>query len=231
MRKALLLLLALVGCSSDSTKTVDAAPPVDTAATAPLALDCNTYCTHLAADCTGTNAQISMANCMGTCAAFPLGTQADQSGNTLGCRNYHLQNIEVRNMPATLHCPHTGPVGGLIADPSMATVCGTSACDDWCAMQTKVCGTDAAPVTVAGTVITNRYTDLAACKAACTGFTKTPEANTTVQSGNNFACRIYHLTNAAAQTTAANVNAHCGHTLVSKTTAPDNSAIVGPCFQ
>lgn len=209
MRKALLLLLALVGCSSDSSKTVDAAPP-DMAAPALLALDCATYCTHLAADCTGTNAQISMANCMGTCAAFPLGTQADMGGqNTLGCRNYHLQNIEVRNMPAATHCPHTGPVGGLIASATAATVCGTSACDDFCAMEAKVCGTDAAPVTG----VTNRYTDLAACKTACNGFTKTPEASPTVQSGNNFACRIYHLTNAAAQTTAANVDMHCGHTL------------------
>ena len=207
MRKALLL-LALLGCSDDnkSSPPVDAAPPIDTA-TAPLALDCNTYCTRLAADCTGTNAQLSMANCMGACAAFPPGTQADQSGNTLGCRNYHLQNIEVRNMSATVHCPHTGPVGGLI-DPAATTVCGTSACDDFCAMEAKVCGTDASPV--AG--VTNRYATTAACMTACAGFTKTPEASPNVQSGNNFACRIYHLTNAAAGA-APGTNAHCGHTL------------------
>lgn len=212
MRKALLLLLVLVGCSSDSnnTPTPDAAPQADapTSSTTPLALDCTTYCTHLAADCTGANAQLSMTNCMGTCAAFPPGTQADMSGNTLGCRNYHLQNIEVRNMSAAVHCPHTGPVGGLIADPTAATVCGTSACDDFCAMEAKVCGTDANPV--AG--VTNRYATTAACMTACAGFAKTPEASPNVVSGDNFACRIYHLTNAAAGA-APGADAHCGHTL------------------
>lgn len=223
MRTLLLLSLVLAGCSDNSNNK----PPVDAAVTpdaaALLTLDCATYCTHLQADCTGANAQISMANCMGTCAAFPPGTQADTSGNTLGCRNYHLQNIEVRGMSAATHCPHAGPIGSLAADAT--AVCGTSACDDFCAMQTKVCGTDAAPVTG----VTNRYTDLAACKTACMGFTKTPEASPTVTSGNTFACRVYHLTNAAAAT-GTGINTHCGHTLVSVAN-PSNQTTVGPCFQ
>jgi len=211
MRTLLVLSLVLAGCSdSNNNTTVDAPPPaIDApAATPPLALDCNTYCTHLAADCMTTNTQIAAANCMGTCAAFPPGTQADTSGNTLGCRNYHLQNIEVRGMSATTHCPHAGPVGGLIA-PGSTEVCGTSPCADFCAMEAKVCGTDAAQV--AG--VTNRYTDVNACMTACGTFAMTPEASPTVTSGNTFACRIYHLTNAAAQTTAAATNTHCGHTL------------------
>jgi hypothetical protein len=209
MRTLLILSLVLFGCSDDKTNNnppIDAAAPMPDAA-ALLTLDCATYCTHLAADCTGANAQISAANCMGTCAAFPPGAATDTSGNTLGCRNYHLQNIEVRQMSAATHCPHAGPIGSLAADAT--AVCGTSACADFCAMEAKVCGTDAAQV--AG--VTNRYTDVNACLTACAGFAKTPEASPTVQSGNNFACRIYHLTNAAAQTTAAGVNTHCGHTL------------------
>ena len=213
MRTLLLLSLVLVGCSDDKTNNtpVDAAPPTPDAP-ALLALDCTTYCTHLAADCKDTNAQISMANCMGTCAAFPPGAATDTSGNTLGCRNYHLQNIEVRQMAAATHCPHAGPVGSLIATGSTA-VCGASACADFCAMEAKVCGTDAAQV--AG--VTNRYTDVNACMTACGGFATTPEASPSVTSGNSFACRIYHLTNAAASTTAANVNLHCGHTLATAT--------------
>lgn len=208
MRTLLLLSLVLTGCSDSNNNNTPADAAIDTpAATPPLALDCATYCTHLAADCTAGNAQLTAANCMGTCAAFPPGTQADTSGNTLGCRNYHLQNIEVRNMSAVTHCPHTGPVGGLIATPS-STVCGTSACDDFCAMEAKVCGTNAAPV--AG--ITNRYADTNACMTACAGFTTTPEASPTAISGNTFACRIYHLTNAAAGA-APDANTHCGHTL------------------
>ncbi len=207
--RTLLLSLLLIGCSSSNNNTPDAAVTPDAPTTAPLALDCNTYCTHLAADCTGANAQITMANCMGTCAAFPLGTQADMGGqNTLGCRNYHLQNIEVRNMSAATHCPHAGPVGSLIAAGSTA-VCGSSACADFCAMEAKVCGTNAAPVTG----VTNRYADTATCMTACAGFATTPEASPTAPAGNTFACRIYHLTNAAAGATPDVTNTHCGHTL------------------
>lgn len=228
MRHLLLLSLALAACGDSNNKTVDAATadaPIDTPAL--LALDCTTYCTRLAADCTDANAQIIMANCMGTCAAFPPGAATDTSGNTLGCRNYHLQNIEVRNMSAATHCPHAGPVGGLIGGAT--AVCGASPCDDFCAEQTKVCGTDANPVTLESMVITHRYPDLAACTAACATFTKTPEASPTVTSGNNFACRIYHLTNAAAQTTFKGAQAHCGHTL--DDAHFNDATIVGPCFQ
>ena len=227
MRHLLLLSLALAACGDSNNKTVDAAPAdmaIDTPAL--LALDCATYCTHLQADCTTTNAQISMANCMGTCMAFPPGAATDTSGNTLGCRNYHLQNIEVRGMSAATHCPHAGPVGGPIAGAT--AVCGTSPCDDFCAAQTKVCGTDAAPAMVGGMTITNRYPTLAACTTACAAFTKTPEASPSVTMGNTFACRIYHLTNAAAQTAFTGANAHCGHTLDSTNFM---QTIVGPCFQ
>src|SRR5882672_11235806 len=101
MRTLLILSLVLVGCSDDKTNNTPADAAATPDAAALLTLDCATYCTHLAADCTGTNAQISMANCMGTCATIPPGAATDTSGNTLGCRNYHLQNIEVRAMPAT----------------------------------------------------------------------------------------------------------------------------------
>jgi hypothetical protein len=80
-------------------------------------------------------------------------------------------------------------------------------------MHAAVCGTDAAPVTG----VTHRFTDVNACKTACAGFAPTPEVSATVTTGNNFACRIYHLTNAAAQTAAAMVDTHCGHTLATAT--------------
>ena len=115
-------------------------------------------------------------------------------------------------MSAATHCPHAGPVGSLIAAGSTA-VCGASACADFCAMEAKVCGTDAAPVTG----VTHRYTDMNACMTACGGFTTTPEASPTVTSGNTLACRIYHLTNAAAGATAAVTDTHCGHTLATAT--------------
>ena len=96
-----LAILAVASCGFPSLprlEPVDAASPTPDA-TVPLALDCDTYCKQLATDCAGVNAQITTANCMGTCMLFPPGTQADTSGHTLGCRNYHLQNIEVRQGP------------------------------------------------------------------------------------------------------------------------------------
>src|SRR5262249_54564148 len=142
MRTTLLLILALVACGGGKTAAVDAAPgPAPDAPPAPLALDCTIYCTRLQADCSGDNAQIKMENCMGVCLEYTRGTQADMMGNTLGCRNYPLQNIEVRGMSAATHCPHTGLIGGLAAGTT--SVCGVSPCDDFCDMQTKVCGTAA----------------------------------------------------------------------------------------
>jgi len=80
-------------------------------------------------------------------------------------------------------------------------------------MEVRICGTDAAPVTG----ITNRYTDMNACMTACAGFAKTPEYSTATTTGNTLACRVYHLTNAAAQTVGTMANNHCGHTLATAT--------------
>jgi hypothetical protein len=81
-------------------------------------------------------------------------------------------------------------------------------------MEATVCGTDAAQVTG----VSNRYADTAACMTACTGFTKTPEYSPTAATGNTFACRFYHLTNAAQQVPGSTAhNNHCGHTLATAT--------------
>ena len=51
---------------------------------------CATYCADIMANCTGTNQQyINLASCTRSCPGFPVGTSADTSGNTLGCRAYH----------------------------------------------------------------------------------------------------------------------------------------------
>lgn len=202
MRKVLLM-IALVGCGGDDGNTTDASPdgrPV-------LTLDCPTYCSTITANCTGTNVQYGdAAHCTGTCAAFTPGAAATEtSGNTLGCRIYHAQNAMVSGDAAT-HCPHAGPTGGKV---DSAGVCGDP-CTDFCALEAKICGTNAAPVTG----ITNRYADTAACMSACTGFDKTVQYSPTVAAGNTFACRVYHLTNAASLSAMpAMANTHCGHTL------------------
>ena len=204
MRKVLLM-IALVGCGGDSNSP-DAAPMPDGRPV--LALDCATYCTTIATNCTAANTQYADANhCMATCAKFTPGTQADTGGqNTLGCRIYHAQNAMVTGMP-DVHCPHAGPAGAAI---SMATpqpaVCG-DACTSFCTLEISICGSIDAPITGAPA----QYQNLAACQTACGNFNKSKPlvAGATNSSGDSLACRLYHTTNAAI---TGNATLHCPHT-------------------
>jgi len=200
-------MIALVACGGDDGNTTDAAPMTDGRPV--LALDCNTYCTTIQANCTAANAQYQdMNECLGTCTGFPPGAAStEMSGNTLGCRIYHAQNAMISGDAAT-HCPHAGPAGGKV---DSAGVCGDP-CVGFCALEAKLCGTNAAPVTG----VTNRYADTAACMTACAAFDKTVQYSPTAPNGNTFACRVNHLTNAGLYTQMAmpaTVNTHCGHTL------------------
>ena len=203
-------MLALVACGGDDGNSSDASTTVD--GRPELALNCQTYCDTISAACTGANAMYAdAAHCTGTCNQFTPGANASETmGNTLGCRIYHAQNAMLMANAAATHCPHAGPVGAAV--DATAGVCGSDPCTDFCTLDTKVCGTDAMPVTG----VTNHYTDMAACMTACAGFAKTTPYNSTAPNGNTLACRINHLTNAAANATAATVaawNTHCGHTL------------------
>jgi hypothetical protein len=215
-------MIALAACGGDDNQTIDAAPPppppIDAPAPPPpLALDCATYCGAIATACpAGANQQYNptLMNCMATCSLFPVGTQADTSGNTLGCRNYHVQNITVRNMATDVHCPHAGPGGAAVN--ATAPVCG-DVCANFCKLEVATCGTKDAPK--AGLTIGGNcggadpsacvYQNEADCVAKCGAFTKTPAYSSATTSGNTFACRLYHITNAAVTGAAA---LHCQHT-------------------
>jgi hypothetical protein len=207
MRKVLLM-IALVACGGDDGDTNDAGPGSDGGRPV-LTLDCPTYCTTIMANCTGANAQYQdMNECLGTCSGFPPGAAATEtSGNTLGCRIYHAQNAMVLN-DAVTHCPHAGPPGGKVDSTG---TCGDP-CVSFCALEEKICGTDAAPVTG----VTNRYTSTAACMTACAGFNKTVQYSPTAPNGDTFACRVNHVTNAGTykqMNDPGMQNTHCGHTL------------------
>jgi hypothetical protein len=212
MRTTLVLMLALVACGGDDKETPDAAtPPPPDAARPVLPLTAQAYCDTIQATCTGTVQQYPNATqCLATAAAFTMGASStEMTGDTLGCRIYHAQNAMI-TMDTATHCPHAGPIGAKV--DAATGQCGATPCDDFCALDTKLCGTDAAPVTG----VTNRYTTLQACKDACALFNKTPQFSTAVTSGSSFACRVFHLTNVALYTSmnmANLVNTHCGHTL------------------
>src|SRR5688572_10176169 len=94
--------LALLACGDDGGSTPIDAPTGGTPS-------CSTYCTTIATNCSGANLQYGMAtDCTNTCGHFPVGTAADTSGNTLGCRSYHA--MMAAGDPG-LHCKHAGPGG------------------------------------------------------------------------------------------------------------------------
>jgi len=118
--------IGLVGCGDSGTNpdggSTDSGVPTDGGGGVDLGggggNDCTTYCSQLAANCTGDNAQYNdTTECMAYCAAagWPAGTGGAMSGNTLACRVYH--SGAPATMDPVLHCPHAGPTG--------SGVCGT----------------------------------------------------------------------------------------------------------
>lgn len=194
-----LSLAALIGCGDEATGndggvTADTGVAADSGVTADsgvAAVSCDDYCTKVMANCTGNLAQYSSLDaCKKSCAAFPVGTAADTSGNTQGCRQYHAGAAMAA---PTVHCVHAGPSGG--------GACGTP-CEGFCSIQDAAC----TGALAAG------YGTGAACNTACTAAfaTNIGTYSATVTGGNSLACRLYHLTVAASS--AANATIHCPHT-------------------
>lgn len=144
------------------------------------------YCTDIMANCTADNTQyVDMKSCIGAAAAYPPGTDADMSGNTLGCRTYH--SGAAKGDPGT-HCPHAGPSGD--------GACGMT-CDGFCDIAVATCKTE--------------WPDKAACMTDCAGLKKAGMSyNTSFTSGDTIECRLYHLSVAATDAPLAAV--HCPHT-------------------
>lgn len=206
MRTLTLLATMLLGssCGGDGDGSPDAG-------STQLSLDCPTYCSEIAKTCTGDNAQYQDdTHCMAMCAKFTPGAKTDIAGNTLGCRNYHIQNITVLGQSPSLHCDHAGPLGGQI-NPAVAERCGDP-CTDFCALDIATCG-------VAGTDATGQYASVDGCIALCRGdrtaanpgyaLTHLYTYGAAPPAGDSLACRMYHLTNAAQPGLAAT---HCPYT-------------------
>ncbi len=186
------------GTAIDAPATVDAPTGgdgggPDAPAAAPT---CSDYCTASAASCTAANLMYaSTGECMATCMRFTAGTVGQTSGNTLGCRLYHAGAAAGSVANANTHCRHGGPGGD--------TLCGTN-CEGFCTIVLGSC--TAGNLQYGGSMST--------CMTACAGYATTPiyVANAT---GNNFACRLYHATAAAALP-----GTHCPHTGVTSAACP-----------
>lgn len=190
MRNLLFAIVMLAACGDDKGKAdIDAPVAADAAIDAPVMIDappgtpsCAAYCTAIMANCTaGVQQYANATDCMNSCMNFPVGTGADTTTNTLGCRQYHAGLAQAA--PNT-HCVHAGPAGD--------GACG-ALCEGFCSIALARCPTQAPNANQ--------------CANACAGYatTGTPY-NQSIQSGNTRECRLYHVT---AASTSPNV--HCPH--------------------
>lgn len=99
----------MTACGSDEDKTTgDSGGTTDTTdTTAACFTTCADFCTAAIATCEGTYADET--TCLDACAAWPCGTEGDQGGNSLACRDTHLGLAET---DPTTHCPHAAADGG-----------------------------------------------------------------------------------------------------------------------
>jgi hypothetical protein len=153
-------------------------------------LTCDTYCDTIGTACTGPQLQYaSRAACMALCPTFPVGTLADTSGNTLGCR---LNVATTIAGDGEASCTAAGPGG---AGPGSMANCGTD-CESFCASAVQVCPKD--------------FTSEAACRLLCAPIPECPPYTVVpgapLPDANTIQCRLYHLTSAALDPAT-----HCPH--------------------
>ena len=109
----------------------------------------------------------------------------------------------------------TGGTGGGAAGTGGGGGAPSADCSAFCTLEESLCK-------FTGDIAA--YASSAACLSACAGFAPGDASN----SGDTFACRKYHLDNAAANNGAGKTT-HCPHTgLVSKNNITDATA-TGPC--
>lgn len=156
---------------------------------------CPEYCKIQLAACDGELKQYETeAQCLGACAAFAPGNNADQTDNTVGCRRYHAFSATLA--PAQ-HCSHSGPTGdGHCGDTSKVTTGHTGNCDSYCTLLAEACPTEFA----------SEMVDAEQCMAQCVQLpeaapdSKYSLANAAKSTG--LSCRVLHTVRAFADETA-----------------------------
>lgn len=146
---------------------------------------CVQYCAAAMANCTGENRLYpKIEYCLPVCDAMPAGMRGDRSGNTVGCRLLHAQAAGLGE--TALNCNAAGPGGD--------GICGEN-CESWCALDRKLCP--------------DVYATDQDCADACATFPVLGNYNDSIQSGNSFECRLYHVTAVAGLN---DPDTHCPHT-------------------
>jgi hypothetical protein len=174
-----------------------------------VTLDCASYCTQIAKNCSGDLAQFggpdATNSCKNTCASFPPGSLMDMDKNTLGCRIYH-SGTPIMGAGAATHCGHAGLIGGDLDPAAGAAQCGDGV-EAFCKLAVATCK-DANKVWDTEALC---VADAAKFAKSATGFSATKDV-----AGDTFSCRAYHLTVAAATVDLAKT--HCPHIAAVSTT-------------
>lgn len=172
--------------AADDDGTSDG-PGQDTGDTGtPAELDCASYCAQYTSACDDYNAYANEQDCMDHCAQWPVGTEADTAGDTLGCRLYHA--TVAGTAEPDVHCPHAAPNGGGVCAEADAP-----ACADYCDAYFDNCTDDL-----------NAYVDMDDCLAQCEPWYQGTAADS---AGNTVGCRTYH----AGAPAAGDPELHCPH--------------------
>lgn len=150
-----------------------------------VGVSCDSYCTDISSQCTGTKSQYATAAaCTNMCATFAAGTIDDQSTNTLGCRQSLL---ETGMTVGEVDCQASGLTG--------TASCG-SKCEVYCASLEALC-------------IEEFSTFQGNCLTECA---KIPDCGDYVadatRDDDSIQCRLFHLTSAAVAP-----ETHCPHSI------------------
>jgi len=210
--------------------------------------DCAQFCSDYNVTCMGlalaNDIYATMQACMNECMMFPMDNNcldgdvsnptACGSGNSYGCRRYHLNVANMSTANAGTHCPHTTPLSSPTAlintDPNAVngTVCNTTVMgqmqngllSDFCnqVVNPRVCGSYLNGLTestcvefyehLVGTTDVSNYAD-------GTGSSPPRQFPLAAVNGNTLACRRYHVQVARDSGDTAT---HCPHALMGGTT-------------
>jgi len=164
------------------------------------------YCSTLEYNCgngTSANAQFAMGQqCLATAAGYlddaTDDARNDNTGNNLGCREYHSQAAR----SSTVHCEHAGPSGG--------GYCGNRR-DAWGAILNAAPCHDPTVQMFVG-LVGNATTDVVVPTGVSTATPYVPYSTSFDTLKNTQICRIYHL---GVASTAGAALFHCAHGTVS----------------
>lgn len=171
-----------------------------------VTVNCFGFCTDAINTCADQTSPpyASFSECKDFCSTFTSGDltpgqQTETSGDTLGCRSYHLSVAMQSASDADTHCAHIGQQTG--------GYCGTY-CENMCTTIQAACVTDS-------TYTNQQYASKAACVTSCGAMV---DGTSETASEDSRMCRNYHAKVSwllRDQLTGAGIpyqTAHCPHT-------------------